>query len=327
MAITTLLSGEAVEAMRALAHERQSKWEYRIVTEFPKLTETHEPVTLGTFSWNLMKSKVRLIDARNVVDIGFGVQTPPEIARDYISVVFPKRLRAYSDQIQAFTNPSRTAVLYAHPGRVLKGVYIDISAAYWSITRIVGYNLEYFPPDKWLGQGRHVEDFPLAYHKVARSSIVSQGLIRPLLMWDGYKLIEPRKVGGKSVNQALWACVQDVLHSIAKELLDKCELKYAHTDGFIVPSHQYEQAQEIISSYGLNAKVKVDQSGNRASGLSYIMGVGRYIVGDVRTRNTDNIPNGHFNNINPVANASFLRSRMRHFASVRESMTTQDIVR
>lgn len=322
----TLLSGEVAEKMRALAYERQQKWEYRIVEQFPKLTDTHEPVTLGTFSWNLMKSKVRLIDAKNVVNIGFGVQTPPEIARDYIGSVFPKRLRAYSDQIFAFTHPQRTAVLYAKPQRIIKGVYVDISAAYWNIVRLVGYNVEYFPPDKWLGQGRHVEDFPLAQHKVARSSIVSQGLIRPILMWDGFKLIEPRKVGGKTVNQALWAIVQDTLHSIAGELKEKCQLGYAHTDGFIVPSHHTDKAMEIISSYGLTSKVKVDASGNRASGLTYILGVGRYIVGNVRTRNIEPIPNGHFDNIATHMDRDFIRDRLSAFAIQRKSIQMRDIV-
>lgn len=324
--VITLLSETHREQMRALAAERQSKWTYVVLDDFPKLTTIKEPVILGTFTWNLTKSKVRFIDKKSIIDIGFGIQTPPEISRDYISVVFPKRLRAYSDQIVAFTVPKRHAVLYAKPGRLLKGVYIDISAAYWNITRIVGYNVEYFPPNRWLGQGRHVEDFPLPQHKVARSSIVSQGLIRPLLMWDGERLIEPKKIGGKSVNQALWAIVQDVLHAIAGELKEKCQLVYAHTDGFIVPSHFQDLALSIISSYGLYAKVKQDAMGNRASGLTYVMGVGRYIVGNVRTLNTDTIENAAFDNIQELANREWLRERMMHFANKRLSIKLDDIL-
>lgn len=312
--------------MNQLARDRQAKWQYQILKEFPKLTTIKERVTLGTFSWNLMSSKVRLLDAKNTIDIGFGAQTPPEIARDYIAVCFPKRLRAYSDQIRAFTNPSRHAVLFCNPSRLVKGSYVDISAAYWNITRIVGFNLEYFPPQKWLGQGRHVEDFPLPHHKVARSSIVSQGLIRPLLMWDGAKMIEGKKVGGRSVNQALWALVQDVLHSIAAELLVKCDLRYAHTDGFIVPAHHSQQAQDIISEYGLTSKIKTDEKGNRATGLTYVLGVGRYIVGDVRTQNTEAVHEGQFSNIEVNSNPRFLKARMSHFSGVRASMTLDDIL-
>lgn len=284
-----------------------------------------EPVILGTFSWNLMKSKIRLIDAKNVINIGFGIQTAPEIARDYISVIFPKRLRAYTDQIHAFTNPKRSAVLFARPGRVLKGVYIDISAAYWNITRITGYNVEYFPPDKWFGQGRHVEDFPLPQHKVARSSLVSNGLIRPLLMWNGEKMIESKKIGGRMVNQALWAVVQDVLHSIAGELLEKCDLRYAHTDGFIVPAHYEDEAESIIKSYGLSSKIKTDGAGNVARGMTYVYGVGRYVVGKVRTRNIEPNQNPDFNNITQNADRRFIKERMLHFANTRLSININDM--
>ena len=291
---STISGSEIAVKMKALSDARKRKYAHLVVSEFPSLYTVPEPVIFGDFSWTLLKSKQRWIIKRVVLDIGNGPQTPTEIARDYVDAAFPRKLRAYADQIPLI-KMHRSAVLYAVPGRVLKGVYLDVKSAYWSIVKIVGYNVDYFP-GKWVGQGRDMSDFPLPEHKLARSSLVSMGLMHPLKMWDGEGLIPMKKVNPR-VNFGLWALVQDVLHGIAADLKQFCSLKYAHTDGFIVPYHEMETAVAIVSEkWGLPVRIKV-QDNQEAIGLTQVYGVGRYEVGPVRTKTVGYTKPEPFNNI------------------------------
>lgn len=300
------------------------KYKYVLISgNFPSLTGIKEPVIIGTFSWILMKTKQRWIAEKSIVDVGNGIQTAPEVARDYIDAAFPRKLRAYADQIP-FIKQHRSAVLYAKVGRTIKGVYLDVSAAYWSILRVTGYNVDYFP-NKWLLQGRHMEDFPLPHHKVARSSLVSLGLVHPMSMWTGEKMKEVKK-GNPRVNFGLWAIVQDVLHGIAVDLKNECGLMYGHTDGFIVPYHQMDRAIQIISErWGMPVKVKTNDAGDKAIGLAVVLGVGRYKVGNVETKNVLSPPSDDFSNLQSLVDPVWLSERIRHFIVLRGQLKRREL--
>ena len=295
--------------MESLKAERDHKYTLDIIDEFPDISKFSQRVIVGTYSRTYQSDMVRQLLTEAVVDIGFGAQSHTEVARDYIAAKFTKRLRAYSDQIESFKRP-RASVLYSQPCRLLSGCYIDVRSAYWTIVRIVGYNVDYYP-GKWLGQGADVEDFPLPNHKVARSSIVSQSLLTPMTYWTGTELKQSKPMNSNNVNYGLWALICDVLHAIATDLITHCECKYAYTDGFIIPAHRKELAYEIINSYGLSASLQ-------ASGLSYIHGTGRYIVGDKKTRNISTaVKDTPYSNLNSYVSGSWLQPRLQAMAASR----------
>lgn len=308
---TAIISGSPAlqSRMHELYEKRMKRYTVVLIDEFPSVFTVHEPIILGSFSWTLPKSKQRWIIRGKVVDIGFGPQTAPEIARDYIDAAFPRKLRAYNDQI-ALIKQHRSPAMFCNPGRIIKGVYVDINAAYWSIAKLVGYNVDYFP-GKWLGQGRHMEDFPIPQHKIARNSIVSMGLMRPMRMYDGNgKMVEMNK-GNPRVNFGLWSVVQDVLHGIAFDLLKECDLRYVNTDGFIIPYHHLKRATEIIfERWALPFKIKND-NGKKAVGMTYVHAVGRYRVGEAVTKNIAYGGNEHFSNLKAYVSSDWLSERIR----------------
>lgn len=300
-------SSVLIQKMAALKAERDHKYTIDVTDEFPDINRFNQRVIVGTYSRTYQTDMIRQILTAAVVDIGFGVQSHTEVARDYIAAKYPKRLRAYKDQIESFKQP-RASVLYAKPCRILAGCYIDVKSAYWTIMSIVGYNVDYYP-GKWLGQGAPNDDFPLPHHKIARSSIISQSLLTPMTYWTGKELKVSKPMNSNNVNYGLWALICDVLHAITTELITHCQCCYAYTDGFIVPQHKKELAYEIIRSYGLSASCQ-------ASGLSYVFGVGRYVVGDKKTKNllSSTSKDLAYSNVSSYVHGSWLAVRLQAMA-------------
>ena len=304
--MTTL---ELISKMAEIYWKRRDRYNTIVVDKFPPIARINEPIIVGTFVWTFPRSKVRLILEEQCVDIGFGAQASTEVVRDYIEAKFPKPFRAYNGQIAAI-NVKRSPVLFAKPGRIVDGVYLDIKSAYWTLTRYAGIDLDYWP-DRWIGHGQNCDDFPLADNKIARSSIVSQGLVRPMRMWDGSKMYDTKPKGGKHVNQALWAFVQDTLHAIANALYETCDLRYANTDGFIVPGHALSKAEGIFRAWGVPYGIK-------ARGWAFVHGLASYTVGTVQTKHIIRSGDDTIrSNICERVDRSYLEERVRALSDLR----------
>lgn len=262
-----------IDKMRELAAARQERYMNVIVDQLPSLWELPGFAYLGTFSYTLPGEGVRFIARHAAIDIGFGIQTPAEIARDYIRVKYPGRRRARGYQAELIWK-KRSQPMYAKTGNHGDCAYVDITSAYWSILNLAGWDVDYCP-NRFVKWGTPPTDFPCPTHKLARNSLVSSCLLTPSQVWNGYK-IEVRKHRNPALNMSLWAFVQDVLTGIAIEMLD-LGAKYINTDGYIVPFKKTERAMSIIREWGLNASIK-------ASGDTYVSGVGVYRVGEKRTK-------------------------------------------
>lgn len=261
--------------MRLAAEERQKRYATKIVDFFPPLTDfPDERIYLGVNSWTLPDRGERWLKPGGYYVTMNGIQTAGELARDYLDWKFPKRLRATRAQKDSL-NLHRSAPLYVTPTIIEDAAYIDLKSAFWSIMRLVGWNVDYYP-SKWMVRGIPPNDFPYPEIKPARNSLVSCGLPSPLRMWTGKKVTRQFRTN-KHINMGLWACIMDTLHAIASHARE-LEAAYVHTDGYILPRWNAEDLLEVIQSYGLYAGIK-------ARGVGVVIGMGNWKVGDHQTMN------------------------------------------
>jgi hypothetical protein len=250
-----------------------------LVDGFPAIQQFKEEVILGMDCWTSPRGRWRLMRRDAAIETPWGYETPGGLARLYLSVKFPdRRVRTRKAQWQYFVAGRRSAPLYAQPGSLVDAVYVDLKAAYWSICRAVGWDCDVMP-GQWFSQGQDVGDFPYAYHKVARISVVQAGIAAPVPVWTGER-VELRKLSNPHVNYVLWGVVQDVLHAIAGDMVAMADARYVHTDGYIVPAAYVEQAFAVLARYGLRGSI-------RHTGEARIKSIGAYRVGDHQTRRYD----------------------------------------
>lgn len=245
-----------------------------IVGNLPDPHELTETSVIGTFSitGNTQRYIIRDADTMFITD---GHYTPSEIARAYLDVVFPEQLRATKAQANAFRDLSH-APLYVNPGFMRSGAYIDIKSAYFQITNLVGWNVDYMP-GKFVSPGRSVEDFPMPNHKIARNCLVTSGLPGHIQMWDGERIVR-RWSNNKHVNLGLMRLIHDVLNSFAVIAVLEYGAKYVNTDGCIIHNHLAEDFINMLQMrLGLVAEVK-------HWGETWITGPGSYKVGDYETK-------------------------------------------
>lgn len=292
--------------MAELAAKRQEKFNYKILKAFPGLGTVETKTFLGAYSWTQPYTQTRIMRAMDLLDIGYGKQTPTEITRDYLECKFEEPLRATGAQAEAFLL-HRAAPLLAKPQVLRDAVYIDIRSAYWTIVNTVGWNVDYFP-SKFLGRGSTCEDFPLKDHKPARSSLVSMGLPSNVRVWDG-KTFHVESSRNKNLNVGLWALTMDILHAIAWQARLYGAI-YIHTDGFIFPRAMSRPFTDFIRDSGLDCRIKL-------AGDCEVRGVGQYKIGSYKSGRWTDAPMYH-SYIYEV-DSNWLLPRFARFAALRPS--------
>lgn len=284
--------------------EAMPVYETRLVTEFPKLTDIHEPMFIGSFAWTAMFGRWKYIKRSYAIDLFNQYLTPADVARDYIRAKYEKPGRITSKQYLECVKNHRTAPLYAEPCKIDNAVYIDLKSAYWSILQVVGWDADYLP-GRWLAINSSCADFPLWKNKMARNCIVSVGMTGDGKRWTGEKLEFQRK-SNPLTNMVLYALVQDVLNSVASDMVAAGAL-YVHTDGYIFPMSKMEDGLSVLSEWGLVASV-------RHQGHCEIFAVGTYEIGDRACARAVHRQGEHFDNIDR-SKRDWLKPRFSHFAN------------
>jgi hypothetical protein len=308
----TIAAASDLDQTVMLAHmvaalQEREQYEVHIRETFPKLTTIHEPVFVGSFTWTCQQEKWKILQSKNAISTPAGWASPAELARNYITIKYPKRRRVTTDQYHEIMKP-RSQPLLAHPGTYGDCVYLDLKSAYWSILKVIGWDVEYFP-GRWLGVRSDVSDYPFQDFKLARNSLVSVGLVGRANYWTGDKLISVRKSNGL-VNMALWSAVQDILNGIALDM-EKAGALYINTDGYIFRSQAAELAYEVAESWGLVL-------GEKERGAADILAAGTYSIGMKPNRRTQMIKPTYHRKIAEVDN-QWLRPRMLKFSQYRRS--------
>ena len=292
-----------VASMRALYEQRENKRRSVAVTSFPDLLGIDENVWLGTSSWSLVTSRLRLVlnDAQ-ITAYGMKPHTAPEVVRDYLDVKHPKKLRARSEQVDWFKVP-RSFPYLAVCGEYHDMAYVDLVGAYWTIVQVLGWDVEYLPGG-FLGKRSDMLDFPYPHIKSVRNMLVSAGMIDTVNMWQPQRIV-PVNIGNKHKNMGLYTVTQDVLHACAK-LAENLGAVYVHTDGYIVPMANVPALVTRLAEWGLPARVKHE-------GNAVVKGVGMYRVGGYKTATYADGWGGDMSHIEPVY-PEWLMKRFSRFA-------------
>lgn len=250
--------------------EKSAAYEYTdVVSAFPPLHHfSPHGVWVGSFSRSIPSAKWRLLHSASVLTEGSAKATPPQVARAYLDLTFPDQLRAKQSQIE-FWRPRRSQPMYTEVGKYNREmVYLDLKSAYWSIVKIIGWDVDYFPG--MLVRRRGCDDFPFAHDKLARNSLVSLGLpSRGFYFHNGQVVMIKHSW---KTNIGLWSAVQDVLHGVADDMIKRAGAVYVNTDGYIVPAEHEAIAREIAAEWGLPL-------GEKHRGRATVYGVGAYSIG------------------------------------------------
>lgn len=256
-------------------------------------------------SYSLSNTRHAWFKKSAVIEYAEGLPaTPGQVARDYLDAKGIKPSRAKQAQLESAA--WRRPALVAWPGHYDDHAYVDLTSAYWSILKVTGWGVDYWP-GHWLRVSDSVIDFPYPQHKVARNALVSAAILRgsARVYWQGEYQVRP--VGNKNRNLILWALVQDMLHAVAWFAVSTCEAKYVNTDGYIVPSKYADRMLDYMQWLGLSGRV-VDEGDAR------IHGVGRYEIGDKKTKHPVTTDRAYFN-LNPEVQNGWLVARFRKMAN------------
>jgi hypothetical protein len=241
-----------------------------LITSWFPMTSLTRPTVLGSLSWTCIPDKHRWIINHHATDIGAGWVTQTDVARDYLDYKYGHwKGRVTTGQYNEVVARKRSSPLVAIPGQYDNAVYVDLDSAYWTILKIVGWDVDYYPL-RFVNVRSDNRDFPTPELKLARNSLVTMGLPGSMKMWTGEKLIV-KKTGSRYINLVLWALVQDVLNAFAVDML-RIGAIYAHTDGYIIPEAQLDDAWSLAGAWGLSLSV-------RHHGDATVYGPGAYSIG------------------------------------------------
>lgn len=304
--LTPTPNEQAVD-MQARAFHRDEKYPYMVVQQLPsvrQITPPGEEAWTGTYALTVPGRPVRYLKEKKVVNLWGVPQTPGEVARDYLMATFTKRRRILSQQLD-MVKVHRPQPLFADPGHYHDMAYVDITAFYYTLVNIVGWDVDYYP-GLWLKFGRPVSDFPVPQNKPARNALIMTGISSGMRVYkDGQ--VFTRKTGNRLANFSLWACIQDVAHSIAWAAVG-FGAKYINTDGYIIPYRHIDPFSDWLESLGLTPRIT-------RTGDATIYGAGRWAMDGKPINPKLSEDHAYIMNLNPYTQDNWALNRVARIAS------------
>lgn len=122
--------------------------------------------------------------------------------------------------------------------------YVDISAAYFQLYSTATLDLS-FRPGQTLGVGRcrFLDADLLGRNKAVRNTLVGCTRTTSLRMLERGQMKQV-PAHNRFLAPELWGYLQFTLHAVAAEVLERFDVQYLNTDGFIVPG---DQADALVS--------------------------------------------------------------------------------
>ena len=303
----TVLTETQIDQTVMLAHmvaklQERDIYDTDLISSWPAITSIHAPTFIGSFTWTCQAEKWKLMSKKSAISTPGGWASPAELARNYIAIKYPKRRRVTTAQYHEIMR-KRQQPLLAIPGTYGDCVYLDLKSAYWSILKVIGWDVEYFP-GHWLGVKSDVSDFPYEDYKLARNSLVSVGLVGNGKMWTGEKLIAIKKAN-PFTNMALWSAVQDTLNGVASDM-EKAGALYINTDGYIFRRENMETAFQVAEDWGLTLSIKNE-------GAADVIAAGTYSIGMKKNNRVQNIRPTYYRQIDDT-HKDWLKPRFSKFS-------------
>lgn len=300
----------ALLRMNEIRREKLEGYAIHLVEKMPPLYSIPYPLILGSYAWTSPQAKEKFMLLRYAVDHGGGYVSPADIARDYLSYRFPpdKKRRMRTSQYDALVRHRTSPPLYSSPATIPDAIYVDLVGAYYTITRVVGWDVDY-NPGKWLAVKSDIDDWPFPNDKLARNILVTAGLPGRMNTWDGERL-GSRYAWKTHLNHMLWGVCMDVLNGLAADMVELGAV-HVHTDGYLLPASKHDDAMRLMDDWGLIGSL-------RYSGYAIVHSPGGYRIGDRVTKKFHLRPKYH----DKVSdrNRHWLRDKMK-FWSVRRGIT------
>lgn len=263
-----------LDKITSRVYDRRSKWSTFEVFELPM--SVSEPTIMGSYSMCMLKSRNRIIDLTKSIQIDGVKETPSSLARDYLYTIYRRGPKAHDKQSQNVDGKIKPLPSVSRPCKFTDGIYVDISATYWSILNCIGWNVDYNPP-YWLGNGRPPIDFPWPENKPARNCLVSASASPALVVQMPNSIPIAMPSNNRLKNKQLICLIGDVLNSIAAFALRQGAV-YLNVDGYILTDERAAQnVMDEIAEWGLSARIR-----NRGDGS--VSGPGLYSIGQHKSR-------------------------------------------
>jgi hypothetical protein len=291
---------EILDAIAEKSHIRRERYTHIEELELPPPEWIAETCIVGTYSIVTFSTRRRFIHLPSAIPVNGVVETPPTIARDYLTIVYKKSPPAKHEQVNRLRHHLYPPPLLVRPGFSDEGWYLDVRRCYWSIMNAFGWNVDYFP-GRWLAVGRPPNDFPFPDEVVARNSLVSSCRVSEFDLWtpEGEKRVSR---GNHLLNYQLLGFIADALHSIAS-IAKKAGAVYIGTDGYVLTTvAALNTVSQAIADFGLSSAVK-------AHGKTDIRAPGDYRVGRKRTRVFSN-QDTPYSNIREVPERKWLQKQI-----------------
>lgn len=286
---------------------RQEKYKTILRHSLPEARVLNEPYFRGTYSVTLTQTRTRFVLPRHLCVLQEVSETPTAAARDYLVVKYKKPRRVnpkFAREIE--TDFARTAFpLYAKPRELMRGFYVDITKAFFSILQMVGWNVAYCP-QRYLSAGTPPTDFPFVENAVARDMLVSAAASKFISLWMPTRPSEHARFFSRLYNPQINLLVRDVLHACAQDAV-RAGAIYVAMDGYIAPDEKSALAIiDACAQWGLHARVK-------AEGAGRVNGIHSYTVGEKYTlRQTSAHAERSF--LKEIPYARWLKARVTAFA-------------
>lgn len=239
---------------------------------------------LGTYSYTNRALHTRLADKSDTIYVSPHMYTPSELARDYLTYRYGKARRICKEQWRLFRNPAPAAPLLAVPGIYTDYQYVDIKSAYWTITNITGWDVDYMP-ERWLSYGDPPSDYPAPDHKASRSALVSVTRRSVVMVKSGENIYE-KSMYNPLWNDSLWYAVMHVLHMLAIKA-HSLGAVYVHTDGYILPIGAVGEMRRFAEAHGLALGEKTYPA------TAHICQLQCWQIGDLKTKRYDPLQYPH----------------------------------
>lgn len=157
--------------------------------------------------------------------------------------------------------------------------YVDIKAAYFQLYSPATLDLRFNPQRGTFGQGliEFLRTDELATLKETRNTII--GVVRARARTQcSYGKVSKVPTYNRFLAPELWGYLMHTLHAVAHDLIERFDVRYVATDGFIVPSHQAPLLREFLAEeWGLETAVKGQGEGS-------VWALGAYALGSLGSR-------------------------------------------
>ena len=255
----------------------------------------------GNYSYTL-PNKLKLIPFSFARHIGDYTETETGFTRIFMKSLPKRRYRKLQHDFMKFSRPP----LYIRPSIIENAVYVDLVAAYPSVYKLIGWEVDY-QRGKYLGINDSLEYPYNASWKVGRSFVVTGALPFQFSRFVKGGKIEMRRYYSQLANPSFVACVYDVLSMIGKFATYALDARYFNADGGIMRMEALDTFVSFVESMGLKARVKY-------MGKAVILSSGYWRVGSHQTKNMEKkqasgIHGGDYNYIS-VQDADWLYKRM-----------------